>query len=115
MDNLSVVLFLVTSLSLLAGAIWLMSRGISAQYVDPGENYRTGEWTTQVKKVIHPEMKDVEPGEQLMGVTFQPKEVTECDIEQYRSLQARIDALKAELTDDEDDEDDDDGDIVVRV
>ena len=60
-------------------------------------------------------MADVKPGEQLMGVTFQEKP-TSCDLEEYKDLQARIDALRAELEgeDDEDDEDDG-GDVVVRV
>ena len=56
-------------------------------------------------------MVDVEPGEKLLGVTFDKKD--SCDLEEYKSLQARIDALKAEL--EGDDEEDDDGDIVVRV
>ena len=111
MNDFSVIIFLVISLSLLGGALWLMwSAGTS----EPMRNYRTGTWTTQVKKPVHPEMKDVEPGTELMGVNFKSKEVTECDIEEYKSLQARIDALRAELEGD-DDEEDDDGDIIVRV
>ena len=43
-----------------------------------------------------------------MGVTFQKK--TECDIEEYRDLQNRIQELKQELEDPWDD-DDDDGDV----
>ena len=74
----------------------------------------TGTWTTEVIKPVHPEMKDVEPGTQLMGVNFQQK--TECDLEEYRDLQARIEALRMELeSEDEDDDDEDDGDIIVRV
>ena len=116
MDNLSIVLFLVTSVSLLAGALWLM---LSAANSKPVRDYNagrlTGTWTTEVKKPVHPEMKDVEPGTQLMGVNFEQK--TECDLEEYRDLQARIDALRAELggDDEEDDEDDEDGDVIVRV
>ena len=115
MDNLSIALFLVTSVSLFAGAIWLM---YSAAYSKPVRDYNAGRlpgtWTTQVKKPVHPEMKDVEPGTQLMGVNFEQK--TECDLEEYRDLQARIDALRAELGgDDEEDEDDEDGDVIVRV
>ena len=81
----------------------------------PMKNYRQGTWTTEVTKRIHPEMIDVEPGEQLMGVTFEQK--TECDLEEYKELQDRISKLKDELSDpwvDEED-DDDDGDIVVRT
>ena len=71
----------------------------------------TGEWTTEVKKPVHPEMIDVKPGTELMGVNFKPK--TECDLEEYKALQERIEELKQELKDPWD-EDDDDGDIVVR-
>ena len=81
----------------------------------PMKNYRQGTWTTEVTKRVHPEMIDVEPGEQLMGVTFEQK--TECDLEEYKELQDRISKLKDELSDpwvDEED-DDDDGDIVVRT
>ena len=116
MDTLSIALFTVTSLSLLAGAVWLMySAANSKPVLDYNAGRLTGTWTTQVKKPVHPEMKDVEPGTQLMGVNFEQK--TECDLEEYRDLQARIDALRAELggDDEEDDEDDEDGDVIVRV
>ena len=76
MDNLSILLFTVTSLSLLGGALWLMW---SSSTSEPMKNYRTGTWTTQVKKPVHPEMRDVEPGTELMGVNFQQK--TECDLD----------------------------------
>ena len=115
MDTLSIALFTVTSLSLLAGAVWLMYSAANSKPVrDYNAGRLTGTWTTQVKKPVHPEMKDVEPGTQLMGVNFEQK--TECDLEEYRDLQARIDALRAELGgDDEEDEDDEDdgGDLVV--
>ena len=41
----------------------------------------------------------------------------ECDLEEYKDLQARIEALRAELEGEDDDEEDEDdgGDIVVRV
>ena len=115
MDNLSIALFLVTSVSLFAGAIWLMYSAANSKPVrDYNAGRLTGTWTTEVKKPVHPEMKDVEPGTQLMGVNFEQK--TECDLEEYRDLQARIEALRAELGgDDEEDEDDEDdgGDLVV--
>ncbi len=110
MNDFSVVIFLVISLSLLGGALWLMwSAGTS----EPMNNYRTGEWTTEVKKPVHPEMKDVEPGTELMGVNFTQK--TECDLEEYRDLQARIEVLRAELEGEDDDDDDDDGGDVVAL
>ena len=116
MDNFSIVIFVVTSISLFAGAVWLMFSAANSKPVrDYNSGRLTGTWTTAVKKPVHPEMADVKPGEQLMGVTFQEKP-TSCDLEEYKDLQARIDALRAELEgeDDEDDEDDG-GDVVVRV
>ena len=56
MNDFSVIIFLVISLSLLGGALWLMwSAGTS----EPVQNYRTGTWTTQVVKRVHPEMEGV--------------------------------------------------------
>lgn len=109
MDNLSIIVFLITSFSLLLGAVWLIW---STATSEPMKNYRTGTWTTQVKRPVHPEMKDVEPGTELMGVNFQQK--TECDLQEYKDLQARIEELRLELEGDEEDEDED-GDIIVRV
>ena len=91
------------------GAVWLIW---STATSEPMKNYRTGTWTTQVKRPVHPEMKDVEPGTELMGVNFQQK--TECDLQEYKDLQARIEELRLELEGDEEDEDED-GDIIVRV
>tara|TARA_R100000781_G_C4039482_1_gene113475 strand:+ start:225 stop:554 length:330 start_codon:yes stop_codon:yes gene_type:complete len=108
-DNLSIAVFSITSLSLLFGAIWLIW---SSSTSEPMRNYRTGTWTTQVKRPVHPEMKDVEPGTELMGVNFQQK--TECDLQEYKDLQARIEELRIEL-EGEDEDEDEDGDIIVRV
>ena len=80
---------------------------------EPFKGYMKGEWTTEVTKRVHPEMQDVEPGEKLLGVTFEQKK--ECDLEEYKALQKRIEELKIELEMEDDDEEDDDGDIVVRV
>ena len=115
MDNLSIFLFAIAGISTLVGAFYLMYSAASSK---PMRDYNTGRlsgtWTTQVKKPVHPEMKDVEPGTELMGVNFQQK--TECDLEEYKDLQARIEALRKELEGDDEEEDDDDGgDVVVRV
>ena len=108
MNDFSVIIFLVISLSLLGGALWLMwSAGTS----EPMKNYRTGTWTTQVTKRVHPEMEGVEPGEELMGVTFDRR--TSCDIEEYNELQERNNQLQNKLEDPWDDEDEDGG-LVVR-
>ena len=109
MDNLSIIVFLITSFSLLLGAVCLIW---STATSEPMKNYRTGTWTTQVKRPVHPEMKDVEPGTELMGVNFQQK--TECNLQEYKDLQARIEELRLELEGDDEDEDED-GDIIVRV
>ena len=112
MDKLSIALFLVTSASLLAGAVWLIYSAANSKPVrDYNAGRLTGTWTTEVKKPVHPEMKDVEPGTQLMGVNFQQK--TECDLEEYRSLQARIEELRLELEGDDEEDDDDGGDVVA--
>ena len=110
MDNLSIFLFAIAGISTLVGAFYLM---ISTANSKPVRDYNAGRlsgtWTTEVKRPVHPEMKDVEPGTQLMGVNFEQK--TSCDLEEYRDLQARIEELRAEL--EGDDDEDDDGDILV--
>ena len=112
MDNFSTILFLVTSVSLLASAVWLIVSAANSRPVrDFNAGRLTGTWTTEVKKPVHPEMVGVEPGEKLMGVTFDRKD--SCDIEEYKDLQARIEELRAELEGD-DEEDDDEGGLVVR-
>ena len=115
MDNLSIFLFAIAGISTLVGAFYLMASAANSKPVrDYNAGRLTGTWTTEVKKPVHPEMKDVEPGTQLMGVNFQQK--TECDLEEYKDLQARIEQLRVELggeIDDEEDEEDDGGDVVV--
>ena len=108
MDNLSIFLFAIAGLSTLVGAFYLMH---SAATSEPMKNYRTGTWTKTVTKPVHPEMQDVKPGTELLGVNFQQK--TECDLEEYRDLQNRIEELKSELEDPWEDEDEDGG-LVVR-
>ena len=124
MDNLSIFLFAIAGISTLVGAFYLMASAANSRPVrDYNAGRLTGTWTTEVKKPVHPEMKDVEPGTQLMGVNFQQK--TECDLEEYKDLQARIEQLKIEFGGDldinpadfieGDDEEDEDGDMIVRV
>ena len=115
MNNVTALLFILSTAALGGAAFALMWINLKSINELPMKNYRQGVWTSEVTKRIHPEMQDVEPGEQLMGVTFEKK--TECDLEEYKDLQNRIAKLKEELSDpwiDEDDEDDD-GDIVVRA
>jgi len=106
MNPITDIVFSLTWIFLLVWAVRSVISGARSQVV---RNYNADTWTTEVTKRIHPEMIDVEPGEQLMGVTFDKK--TSCDLEEYKALQQRIDEIRSEL----EDEDDDDGDIIVRV
>ena len=106
------IVFTLTWVLLLVWAIRSMAQGWSKPVRDYNAGRLTGEWTTQVQKPIHPEMKDVEPGTQLLGVNFEQK--SECDLEEYKALLARIEELRLELGgDDDEDEDDDGGDVVA--
>ena len=84
--------------------------GLMTQPIQKNDVNPDGVWTTQVKKPVHPEMVDVKPGEELMGVTFKQRE--EDPLQQ--SLKSRIEELS---TDEDEDDDDDDGggDVIVRV
>ena len=112
MNPITDIVFSLTWILLLVWAIRSVVSGWRSKPVrDFNTGRLTGEWTTEVKKPVHPEMIDVKPGTELMGVNFKPK--TECDLEEYKALQERIEELKEELKDPWDEEDDD-GDIVVR-
>tara|TARA_B100000965_G_scaffold387173_1_gene390228 strand:- start:767 stop:1096 length:330 start_codon:yes stop_codon:yes gene_type:complete len=109
MNPVTDIIFSITWILLL---VWAVSSVITGWRSKPVREYNAGTWTTEVTKRVHPEMEGVEPGEQLMGVTFERK--TECDLEEYRDLQNRIKELKAELESDDED-DDDGGGIISRV
>ena len=120
MDNLSIFLFAIAGISTLVGAFYLMaSAGMSKEVQDYNwhpmkdggiESPEFKKYMRTVTKRVHPEMKDVEPGTELMGVTFDKPD--SCSLEEYKDLQARIEALRAEL-EDEDEEDDDGGDVII--
>ena len=110
MNPITDIIFSLTWVVLFVFAIRSIARGWSIAREDTARP--NGIWTTKVTKVQHPEMVDVKPGEELMGVTFDKP--NSCDLEEYKALQKRIEELKLELEVD-DEEDDDDGDIVVRV
>ena len=121
MDNLSIFLFAIAGISTLVGAFYLMHSVANSKPVhdynwhpmkDGGpESPEFKKYMRKVTKRVHPEMVDVEPGTELMGVTFDKP--NSCDLEEYKALQERIEELKTELEDPWED-DDDDGDIVVR-
>ena len=111
MNPITNIIFAIAWFGLLFFAIRSLIKGWSMMRdPQPFKGYMKGEWTTEVTKRVHPEMQDVQPGEKLLGVTFEQK--TECDLEEYRALQERIEELKLEL--ESDDEDDDEGGLVVR-
>ena len=101
-------LFVTTWLILLVFAIRLMSRGFEAaaehQATSESQNKKIKEERRYVTRTIHPEMEDVEVGDELLIVKFgdQPQDPL------LQSLENRISEL------DDSWEDDDDGDIVVR-
>ena len=109
MNPLTDLIFSLTWIILFAFAIRTIVRGWRFASEDTARP--NGMWTTKVTRRMHPEMIDVEPGEELMGVTF---DSPSCDLEEYKELQERIKELKTELEDTWEDDDDDDGDIVVR-
>ena len=111
MNPVTDIVFSLTWVLLFAFAIRSIVKGWSMMSEDTARP--SGMWTTQVTRPMHPEMKDVQPGEELMGVTFDQK--TSCSLEEYQALQKRIEELKIELLMEEDEEEDDDGDIVVRT
>jgi len=116
MNPITDIVFSLTWIFLL---VWAIRSVISGARSEAVRNYNAGTWTTQVTKRVHPEMEGVEPGEQLLGVTFEKP--NSCDLEEYKALQDRIEELKLELEDpweddyEDEDEDDDDGDVVVRI
>ena len=109
MNPLTDFIFTVSWFALLVVAVRSIIKGFASK---PVRNYNAGTWTTEVTRRVHPEMEGVEPGEQLMGVTFEKK--TECDLEEYRDLQNRIEELKQELEDPWEDDDDEGGAVVRR-
>ena len=109
MNPLTDFIFIASWVALLVVAVSFIINGFRSKSVkDFNAGRISGEWTTEVSKPVHPEMRDVKPGTDLMGVNFEKK--TECDLEEYRALQDRIQELKSELEDPWDDEDDD-GDV----
>jgi len=110
MNPITDIVFSLTWIFLLVWAVRSVISGARSQSV---RNYNAGTWTTQVTKRVHPEMEGVEPGEELLGVTFEKP--NSCDLEEYKALQERIEELKSELEDPWDDEDDDDGDVPALI
>ena len=99
------IIFIISFLILGVGAVMLILRNL----VDIRQlnNPKT------ILKNLHPELEEVQPGDELMTVNFGDKKDEDED-PLYKSLKNRINELNEELDDEEEDEDDD-GDVVVRV
>ena len=97
------IIFIITSILLGVGAVMLIVRNIID--INKLNNPKT------ILKDLHPELEDVQTGDELMTVNF-GEENEEDPL--YKSLKNRINELNEELDDEEEDEDDD-GDVVVRV
>ena len=104
MNPITDIVFSLTWILLFAFAIRSIVRGWTMMREDTARP--NGMWTTQVRRPTHPEMVDVKPGDELMGVTFAKIPPPTSD-PLHESLRKRI----TELTPDPwiDEEDDDDG------
>ena len=98
------IIFIISFLILGVGAVMLILRNL----VDIRQlnNPKT------ILKGLHPELEDVQPGDELMTVNFGEEKEEEDPL--YKSLKNRINELNEEL-DGEDEDEDDDGDVVVRL
>ena len=99
------IIFIISFLILGVGALMLIWRNLDD--INKLNNPKT------ILKDLHPELENVQPGDELMTVNF-GEENEEDPL--YKSLKNRIDELNEERYDDEDDEDEDDGgEVVVRT
>ena len=98
------IIFIISFLILGVGALMLIWRNLDD--INKLNNPKT------ILKDLHPELENVQPGDELMTVNF-GEENEEDPL--YKSLKNRIDELNEERYDDEDEDDDDDGDVVVRT
>ena len=105
MNPITDFIFTVTWFALLVFAVRSIIRGWSISKDIPIQGYSVEKKT--VTKVPHPEMADVQHGDELLVVKFGEEEPKDPLL---KSLQNRID----EIDDPWDNDDDDDGDIVVR-
>ena len=105
MNPLTDFIFTVTWFALLVFAIRSIIRGWSISKDIPMQGYSIEKKT--VTKIPHPEMAEVQNGDELLVVKFGEEEKKDPLLQ---SLENRI----TELNDPWEDDDDDDGDVVVR-
>ena len=104
MNPLTDFIFTVTWFTLLVFAIRSLIRGWTLMREVPEQGYSVEKKT--VTKIPHPEMADVQHGDELLVVKFDEEEIKDPLLQ---SLENRITELNDPWEDD-----DDDGDIVVR-
>ena len=97
------IIFIITSLILGVAAVMLIWRNV----VDINKLNKP----KRTIQDLHPELENVQPGDELMTVNFGEEQEDEDPL--YKSLKDRINELNEE--DDDDDDEDDDGDVIVRV
>ena len=95
------IIFIITSLILGVAAVMLIWRNM----MDINKLNRP----KRTIQDLHPELENVQPGDELMTVNFGEEKEDEDPL--YKSLKDRIN----ELNDEDDEDDDDDGDGIVRV
>ena len=105
-------IFLLCSLVLLVMALRLIAQGWQAAAELGSGKFRVQEKSRYITRKPHPEMEDVEQGDELLVVNFIPDEefqqrVRESDSYISQSLKDRIEELE--------EDEDDDGDIIARV
>ena len=105
MNPLTDFIFTVTWFALFVFAIRSLIKGWSLMREVPAQGYSIEKKT--VTKISHPEMADVQHGDELLVVKFSGEEPKDPLLE---SLQNRID----EIEDPWDNEDENDGGLVVR-
>ena len=98
------IIFIISFLILGVGAVMLILRNI----VDLRELNKP----TRTIQDLHPELENVQPGDELMTVNFGEENEDEDPL--YKSLKNRINELN-DNEEEDDDDDDDDGDVVVRA
>ena len=99
------IIFIISFLILGVGALMLIIRNLSD--INKLNNPKT------ILKDLHPELENVQPGDELMTVNFGEEKEDQDPL--YKSLKNRINELNDELDDEDEDDDDDGGDVVVRV
>ena len=94
-----VTIFVVCWIITLLYAVRLMTKGFSAT------NHGVIEGKKVIRRIPHPEMMEVKPGDELMVVKFGDEEPKD---ELHEELKNRIEELE-----DDDEDDDGEGDVVI--